>query len=66
MSCAKLVLACALTYRRWFCRRASLFTLRRFGGDTVWCPNKTAAYDLEWPVRDLSTQLFGSDCTSNG
>jgi len=33
--------------RRRFCHRASLVTFRRFGGDTVWCPNEAAAYDLE-------------------
>jgi len=30
-------------------------------GDTVWCPIETATYDLEWPVGDLATQLYGSD-----
>jgi len=52
--------------RRRFCHRASLVTFRRFGGDTVWCPIETAAYDLEWPVGDLATQIFGSDGMSNG
>jgi len=56
----------AADYRRRFCHRASLVTFRRFGGDTVWCPIETAAYDLEWPVGDLATQLFGSDGMSNG
>jgi len=51
--------------RRRFCHRASLVTFRRFGGDTVWCPIETAAYDSEWPVGDLATQLFGSDGMSN-
>jgi len=32
----------------------------------VCCTIETAAYDLEWPVADLATQLFGSDGTSNG
>ena len=41
-------------------------TFKRFEGDTVWCPIETAAYDLEWPVGDLATQLFGSDGMSNG
>jgi len=27
---------------------------------------EAAAYNLEWPVRDLATQLFGSDGLSNG
>jgi len=31
----------------------------------VWCPIETAAYDLEWPVGDLATQLFGSDGMPN-
>jgi len=53
-------------HRRRFCHRASLVTFRQFGGDTVWCPIETAAYDLEWPVGDLATQLFGSDGMSNG
>ena len=48
------------------CHRASLITLKRVGGDPVWCPMEAAAYDLEWPVRDLATQLFGSDGLSNG
>jgi len=52
--------------RRRFCHRASLDTFKRFAGDTVWCPIETAAYDLEWPVVDLATQLFGSDGMSNG
>ena len=52
--------------RRRFCHRASLVTFKRFEGDTVWCPIETAAYDLEWPVGDLATQLFGSDGMSNG
>jgi len=52
--------------RRQFCHRASPGTLKRFGGDTVWCPMETAAYDLEWPVGDLATQLFGSDGISYG
>jgi len=52
--------------RRRFCNRAYLVTLNRFGGDTVWCPIETAAYDLEWPVGDLATQFFGSDGMSNG
>ena len=41
-------------------------TFKRFEGDTVWCPIETAAYDLEWPVGDLATQLYGSDGMSNG
>jgi len=53
-------------HRRRFFPSASLVTFRRFGGDTVWCPIGTAAYDLEWPVGDLATQLFGSDGMSNG
>jgi len=53
-------------HRRRFCHRAYLVTFRRFGGDTVLCPVETAAYDLEWPVGDLATQLFGSDGSSNG
>jgi len=43
-----------------------LDTFKRFEGDTVWCPIETAAYDLEWPVGDLETQLFGSDGMSDG
>jgi len=53
-------------HRRRFCHRASLDTFRRFGGDTVWCPIETSAYDLEWQVGDLATKLFGSDGMSNG
>jgi len=53
-------------YRRRFCHRASLVTFKRFEGDTVWCPIETAAYDMEWPVGDLATQLYGSDGMSNG
>jgi len=56
----------SITDRRRFCHRASLVTFKRFEGDTVWCPIETAAYDLEWPVGDLATQLFGSDGMSNG
>jgi len=41
-----------------------LVTFKRFEGDTVWCPIETAAYDLEWPVGDLATQLFGSGAQS--
>jgi len=52
--------------RRRFRHRASLVTLRRTGGDTVWCPIETAAYDLEWQVGDLATQLFGLDGMSHG
>jgi len=49
------------------CRhRALLVTFRRFGGDTAWCPIETAAYDVEWQVGDLATQLFGSDGLSHG
>jgi len=44
-------------HRRRFCHRASLVAFRRFGGDTVWCPIETAAYDLEWPGGDLATQV---------
>jgi len=43
--------------RRRFCHRASLVAFRRFAGDTVWCPIETAAYDLEWPGRDLASQV---------
>jgi len=53
-------------YRRRFSHRASLVSFKRFEGDTVWCPIETAAYDLEWPVGDLETQLFGSDRMSDG
>jgi len=56
----------SLSHRRRFCHRASLVTFKRFEGDTVWCPIETAAYDLEWPVGDLATHLFGSDGMSNG
>jgi len=42
--------------RRRFCHRASLVTFKQFGGDPMWCPTETAAYDLEWPVGDLATQ----------
>jgi len=52
--------------RRRLRHRASLVTFKRFEGDTVWCPIETAAYDLEWPVGDLATHLFGSDGMSNG
>jgi len=52
--------------RRRFFHRASLVTFKRFAGDAVWCLIETAAYDLEWPFRDLATQLFGSDGMSNG
>jgi len=52
--------------RRRFCHRASLVTFKRFEGDTVWCPIETTAYDLEWPVGNLATQLYGSDDMSNG
>ena len=52
--------------RRRIFHRASFVIFRRFGGDTLWCPIETAAYDLEWPVGDLATQLFGSDGMSNG
>ena len=30
------------------------------------CPIETTAYDLEWPVGDLATQLYGLDGMSNG
>jgi len=53
-------------HRRRFCNRTSFVTFKQFEGDTVWCPIETAAYDLEWPVGDLATQLFGSDGMSNG
>ena len=49
-----------------FCRRASLVTFKRFEGDTVWCPIETAAYDLEWQVGDLATQIYRLDGMSNG
>jgi len=56
----------SIDQRRRFCHRAFLVTFKRFEGDTVWCPIETAAYDLEWPVGDLETQLFGSDGMSDG
>jgi len=52
--------------RRRFCHRASMGSFKRFEGDTVWCPIETAAFDLEWLVGDLATQLFASDGMSNG
>ena len=53
-------------YRRRFFHSAYLVTFRRFDGATVWFPIEITAYDLEWPVGDLATQLFGSDGMSNG
>jgi len=51
---------------RRFRHRACLVTFRRCGGDTMWCPIETAAYDLEWKVGDLATTFFGSDGMSYG